>query len=184
MSTQENLYSTRETRDLTHASIHRIPGETPEEQHRWKTAYKSEYSNPRRRWSHEELLIRFPDGEWTKEGFVADNGEMQRVFNTKGYEVQRRHYRKTHSRPPTAFDEYIRDISEYDDDGYLIRYTYLERGKIGYIATLEYQKRRDGTKELVREVNQDILRNGLVMESGRPIGKPFIIDLSDISLMR
>jgi hypothetical protein len=129
------------------------------------------------------LRARFPEGSFEKEGFVADDGTMQRIFNSKGYEIQRSEYKRILKNQPHMFDIISRDFSEYDEEGYLTRYTLLEIGKIGFTATLEYKTNSDGTKELIREVNQDVLRNGLRMEPGKTTGEPFVIDLSDVPLV-
>lgn len=168
--------------DLTHTSIHTIPGETEEEVLQWKIQQKSEYSRPRKQWSRDELIARFPDGKWTAEGFVANNGQMQRVFNAKGYEVSRRHYRNAQAQPST-FDIYSVDISEYDSEGYLRKYTYLEEHKVGFVATFYYKRLEDGSKELIQTVEQDILRQQY-MHPGKLTGTKFTIDFADIPLVR
>ncbi len=167
--------------DLTHVSIHAIPGESEDERLAWKIEQKSNYSRPRKKWSRDELSDRFPDEKWTAEGLVADDGQMSRVFNTKGYEVARHMYRRKNPAKPNAFDTYIADFSEYDDDGYLMRYTYLEEHKIGFVATFDYITHTDGTKELSRTIEQDILRAGYI-KPGKLTGTKFVIDFTDVPL--
>lgn len=169
--------------DLTHVSIHAIPGENEEEQRVWKIAQKAEYSRPRTKWSNEELISRFPSGKRTAEGFMVDNGTMQRVFNHLGYEISRRTLRSNPSGKSSIFDIVSADYSTYDEEGYLIRYAWIEERRVGFVATFEYRTLPDGTKELIRTVEQDVQRAGFI-NPGKVTGAEFAIDFTDVPLER
>lgn len=173
---------------------------TPEEAQRFKRTY----SQPRKRWTSEELLDRFPRDKRHGQKFIADNGEMQRIFefytikdeqgnvtDEYAHEVSRIEYDTTKPRHH-PFAVLLRDESQYDNDGYLIYYAIVTasthpgiplRERTSYKQKYEYRILSNGERELARVIEQPVTKS-VDMHHGLPIGKPFVFDFTDVPLTR
>jgi hypothetical protein len=163
------------------ASLDNIQGRSIEEKLEWIEQIKKEYSKPRTRRTKEQLQKEFPKGVWQKDTFkdpvfgrnlfpersglvfvTEDPTELgenaKRIFNENGHEVERYKYKKIGLNGlKNPFEVYWRSLSQYDDDGYLLRHIRLELWH-SVRSEATYDTRPDGSKILSHITTQSIER--------------------------
>jgi hypothetical protein len=175
------------TKSIIYVTFDEIPGRSDEERMQWLKEYKAHASRPRTRWDTTKLMIRFPKGQWNEDIFRTDIRDgTQRFFNRQGYEIERRYVSQTITNERHPFYIVGRHLSKHDSEGYLTQITHFGISPhLGFTRWFEYEEDAMGKKVLTRSTTQEFTRNGLLMEPGKPVGDPHIIDLfRDVPLIR